>query len=43
MTCGYSERDRLLMVVHTEIVDDRLRIISARKATKQEQRDYANA
>ncbi len=43
ITCGYSVREHLLLVVHTEIVEDCLRIISARKATRQEQDDYANA
>jgi uncharacterized DUF497 family protein len=32
-------RDRILVVVHTER-EDRIRIISARRANKREQRDY---
>jgi uncharacterized DUF497 family protein len=40
ITCGLSERSRILIVVHTEEVDGRLRILSARRATAHEQRDY---
>jgi len=36
---GYSHRDRLLVVVHTDR-DDRVRIISARPATKKEWRRH---
>ena len=36
---GHSERNRLLIVSFTER-DEIIRIISARKATKSEQRDY---
>ena len=36
---GHSERNRLLIVNFTER-DEIIRIISARKATKSEQRDY---
>ena len=39
ITLGMSHRQRLLVVVHTE-TDDRLRIISARRATRHEQRSY---
>lgn len=37
-TIGYSAQDRILLVVSTEVDvdDDRVRIISARRATKQE-------
>ena len=37
---GYSESDRVLSVVATEKDDEAWRIISARKATKQEKRRY---
>lgn len=37
---GYSARNRLLIVSFTERAADLVRIISARKATKHEQRDY---
>ena len=36
---GMSERGRLLAVMHTEC-DEVIRIISARKATRAEQREY---
>ena len=36
---GYSEKQRLLVVVHTER-GDVIRIISARKATTHERKDY---
>ena len=39
ITIGYSENQRLLVVVHTERGDD-IRIISARKATSYERRTY---
>lgn len=41
ITVGYSSRNRLLLVSYTERDRD-VRIISARKADKQEQKDYAN-
>lgn len=37
---GHSTAKRLLLVCFTEPVVDRIRIISARRATKTEQRDY---
>ena len=37
---GYSTLRRLLLVCFVEQVDDTIRIISARRATKQEVRDY---
>jgi uncharacterized DUF497 family protein len=37
---GYSALDRVLLVSFTERARDRVRIISARKATRREQRDY---
>jgi uncharacterized DUF497 family protein len=44
VTMGISERGRLLIVIHTfreEIEDDvRIRIISSRKATKRETKNY---
>lgn len=36
---GRSLRDRLLVVVHTDR-DDTIRVISARRATRRERRDY---
>jgi len=42
ITIGLSVNNRLLMVAHTER-DDRIRIISARKATKNEEKFYAQA
>ena len=36
---GFSENNRLLVVTHTDR-NDRIRIISARKATKQERQHY---
>jgi uncharacterized DUF497 family protein len=39
VTVGYSNRAILVVVVHTDR-NDRLRIISARKATRKERRDY---
>jgi uncharacterized DUF497 family protein len=37
---GYSILNRLLLVSFTERVRNRVRIISARQATRREQRDY---
>jgi uncharacterized protein len=37
---GYSERRRLLYVVHAEVAFHTIRIISARKATKHEKAHY---
>ena len=37
---GFSQRRRLLYVVHAEVADDVIRIISARKATRHEQARY---
>ena len=37
---GHSAINRLLVVSFTQRDDDKLRIISARKATKMERRDY---
>lgn len=39
-TVGMSVCDRILIVVHFEIEEDSIRIISARKATKRERKDY---
>ena len=39
VSMGMSERRRLLVVAHTER-GKRIRIISARRATRREQRDY---
>lgn len=37
---GMDEASRLLFVVHVELEQDRIRIISARKATREERRLY---
>jgi uncharacterized protein len=42
LTLGYTERQRLVIVAHTER-DDRIRIISARAATAAERRLYESA
>jgi uncharacterized DUF497 family protein len=39
---GYSAKHRLLYVVHAEVDDDTIRIISARKATRHEKAHYEN-
>lgn len=39
LTTGYSNRQRLIIVSHTDR-DDRVRIISARPVTPAERRDY---
>lgn len=39
---GYSKLHRLLYVVHAEVGEDAIRIISARKATKNERTHYEN-
>jgi len=40
---GYTDRDRLLVVVTTEVDPDTVRIISARRATKRERHDHDEA
>ncbi len=42
ITIGLSQRGRLLLVAHTDRAG-RIRIISARKATKREEQFYAEA
>ncbi len=37
---GYSTRERLLVVVHAELVEGVIRLISARRATRHERRQY---
>jgi uncharacterized protein len=37
---GMSERQRVLLVVHAEIDDSTIRVISARRATSHERRRY---
>ena len=39
---GYSRQERLLYVVHAEVVSNTVRIISARKATNHERTRYEN-
>lgn len=43
ITIGLSHRLRLLYVVHTERHGDTIRLISARKATRAEAAEYAEA
>ncbi len=38
---GMSTKPRLLTIVYTLRMEDRIRLISARKATRKEERDYA--
>ena len=40
VTMGYAVTGRLLIVIHSDGEDDTLRIISARLATRREQKDY---
>jgi hypothetical protein len=42
ITIGLSSKNRLLMVAHTERIDT-IRIISARKVTKNEEKFYQEA
>ena len=37
---GMSSRSKLLVVVHAEVIENEIRIISARKATKKERSTY---
>jgi uncharacterized protein len=37
---GHNQQGQLLFVVHIEYQDEHIRIISARKATKMERKDY---
>jgi hypothetical protein len=39
---GMDETQRLLFVVHLVLEDERIRLISARKATHEERRHYEN-
>lgn len=39
---GYSKKRRVLYVVYAEVLEDVIRIISARKATKHEKAHYEN-
>ena len=40
LTTGMSEHGQLLIVAHTESIDDHIRIISARGVTRAERRVY---
>jgi uncharacterized DUF497 family protein len=41
-TClGMSDQQRLLMIIYTEEAPDKIRIISAREATRREEKIYA--
>ena len=37
---GFDTLGRMLFVVHVEVEDDYIRLISARKATPQERKEY---
>ena len=39
---GMDDKWSVLYVVHLQIEDDEIRIVSARKATKKEREDYEN-
>lgn len=39
---GYSQRQRLVYVVHAEVTAAAIRVISARKATRHEKTRYEN-
>lgn len=39
---GHSRQQRLLYVVHAEVLQEAIRIISARKATRHEKARYEN-
>ena len=39
---GMDDKWSVLYVVHLQIEDDKIRIVSARKATKREREDYEN-
>ena len=41
ITIGWSSQRRVLFVAHAERGIDRIRIITARKATRREQHDYS--
>jgi uncharacterized protein len=41
ITIGFSTRQRLLFVSHADQDEETIRIINARKATAQEERNYA--
>jgi uncharacterized DUF497 family protein len=40
LTTGLSKEGRLLIVAHSEVSDDRIRIINARLVTARERRTY---
>jgi|RhiMetdeSRZDD1v2_1073273.scaffolds.fasta_scaffold340642_1 uncharacterized DUF497 family protein len=41
-TClAMSDQHRLLMIVYTQVTEERIRIISAREATRREEKIYA--
>ena len=40
LLAGLSDRQRILLAVYTEIDEDTIRIISARRATSHERRHY---
>ena len=40
LTIGVSARGRFVLVAHSELIEDRIRIISARRATKRETHAY---
>jgi uncharacterized protein len=40
ITIGMSDRNRIIFLAHADGAEDRIRVISARKATKTEAHDY---
>jgi uncharacterized DUF497 family protein len=42
ITVGISLNGEFVVVAHVELEEDRIRIISARRATKRERHDYEN-
>jgi uncharacterized DUF497 family protein len=40
---GYDETGRLLVVVHVELTDEAIRLISARQATREERRTHEHS
>ena len=40
---GRTRDGRLILVIFTELYDDKIRIVSAREMTPRERRDYENA
>jgi uncharacterized DUF497 family protein len=43
ITVGHSQDGQLLVVAHLDVADDRIRLISARRATKRERHAHQEA